>query len=1092
MTPSYFSVMPSTGFVYVTDFVFTDITNYGAPIANRFWGFGDGVVVYNEQTVVHTYRYPGTYAVSLTATDIHGNIFNSSRNIIVEYAIRDAIRVVSVPEDFSLPGLPTAETFKLSVTSAQIDQPLNIQLHSANSRSVPCHLVDEKWRHLTPTWRFTDKNLNLVTTLSVEPTPLYQDNKQIGVCGDAEFYYIDDIGTELIDGDCSLSLYATLLTNSFIFPQDSNNYSFQSFANTSNVRSSILWQIEKVVPEYLRITSNLIDEVHPTRWVNAKIPILISTHNKKIVKNDHYGVVFAYPTTNESGKRSAVRLHIEGLQTNEYIVEDPVLSFQAYDNNRLPIGGFIYTTVTPLVTANRARITGYTYAIQNGNVPEKFLIPVDYPVPQHAWISNTEHNILDRITLLGSVASETGKEHDGCSETEITLNTIDAGFVDGSTITTYVPYISSTSLINYNLTGVSGAFGLAITPVTLDLIVADSETDAIYKYTTKGTLISAIQLKTVSDQLIVTKLPLTALPTKQTYIYYDNEVNLMPSYISIDRNNNFWVTLYNSVSVLKFSENFELLTAAVPGNTDYTVVTDEEKLFKPPVVETDRTNDIWVTYSQSLCSAIFKYDSDGNHLTSINLPPSSLPVGLAITPQNYVWVTNTMHESVEYGSIQCYRTDGTLLASVTGFGRPGYIALDRDANVWFTHGVRNIGFINSHTLATSSWLVSSTPTNSTFIPLQIPDPSFALNAYNDEELGGLAVDGLNRVWVIDSLYNNVSIISATPVAATKNDLRLIKIIPDSMLSYMPDIRTSFTIKLRNKRFKSAQATGDWTGNRWLQKYGDIQYFDGKSGYFSIYDFNENFRVKKVNEDFNVSEQYHSLALPEHLYDNTVLFENFFGAVAGNAQVSNFEDIGEKIYERIANFTQNHADIETCTVEQLISLCNTVDLSVEEYTASYPADIKLALDLFSTPKERVRGNQDVAPILSKSVGAILDTETSYITAGQNIFLQNKFSSIYTLIVVPVLSGQTVYPLKDIDGTGFAQPVINNYVFYDYAPFLPVNEDTGKPIFIENVVDWSNGLTTFNFNISSKDDWYGDNGFVEKYFNYLLTKNVTKGN
>ena len=1090
MTTFDFNVTPSTGFVYVTEFTCTDVTNYEAPVASRFWSFGDGAVTYSEQSVSHVYKYPGNYTVSLTATDINNYTSVINKNIQISYAIRDSIQFINIPTDFSLPGLPTTDTFRIGVTSAQIDHPLRVQLHSSNSRSVPHHLVDEKWRHLTPTWRFTDSNSNLVTILSVSPTPLFLDGKQIGVHGEAEFYYIDDIGTELIDGDCSLILQATLLTNSFVQPQDSNNYSFQSFANTDNLKAAVLWQIEKVVPEYLRITSNLIDEIHPTRWVNTKIPILLSVHNKKIVKDDHYGVVFSYPTTNESGKRSAVRLHIEGLQSTDYIIEDAVLSFQAFDSNKLPIGGFIYTTVTPLVTANRARITGYTYAIEDGKIPERFLIPVDYPVPQHAWISNTEHNILDRITLLGSVATETSEEHDGCSVTE--LNSIDAGLIDGSTITTYVPYISSNSLINYNLTGVSGAFGLAITPVTMDLIATDSETDAIYKYTTKGTLISAIQLKTVSDQLIITKLPLTAIPTKQTLIYYDNEVNLMPSYISLDRDSNFWVTLYNSVSVLKFSENFELLAAAVPERIDPTVIIDEERLFKPPVVETDRVNDIWVTYSQTLCSAIFKYDSDGNHLTSINLPPSSLPVGIAITPQNYVWVTNTMHESVEYGSIQCYHTDGTLIASVTGFGRPSYIALDRDANVWFTHGVRNIGFINTRNLATSSWMVSGTPTGSTFIPLQIPDPEFIKNAYNDEEIGGLTVDGLNRVWIIDSLFNNVCVISASPVATANTSSRHVKIIPDSMLSYMPDIRTSFTLKLRNKRFKSAQATGDWTGNRWLQKYGDVQYFNGKSDYFSIYNFNDNFKVKKINEDFSVAEQYHSLALPEHLYNNTKLFEDFFGAVAGNAKTSNFEDIGEKVYERIANFSQNHADIETCSVEQLISLCNTVDLPVNEYAANYPADIKIALDLFSIPKERVRGDRDTVPVLTKSVGSILNTETDYITAGQNLFLQNKFSMLYTLVVVPEQNGQTVYPLRDLDGTGFAQPIINNYVFYDYTPYYPIQEDTGTSVFIENIIDWGNEQTTFSFNISSKDEWYSDNGFVEKYFNYLLSKNLTKGN
>ena len=86
----------------------------------------------------------------------------------------------------------------------------------------------------------------------------------------------------------------------------------------------------------------------------------------------------------------------------------------------------------------------------------------------------------------------------------------------------------------------------------------------------------------------------------------------------------------------------------------------------------------------------------------------------------------------------------------------------------------------------------------------------------DEELGGLAIDVFNRVWVIDSLNNKTFVF---PASATIDNVRTIKILPDSNIGYFLDLNTGTTeIETNVDSYKSAQATGDWTGNRWYQKY----------------------------------------------------------------------------------------------------------------------------------------------------------------------------------------------------------------------------------------------------------------------------------
>ena len=41
-------------------------------------------------------------------------------------------------------------------------------------------------------------------------------------------------------------------------------------------------------------------------------------------------------------------------------------------------------------------------------------------------------------------------------------------------------------------------------------------------------------------------------------------------------------------------------------------------------------------------------------------------------------------------------------------------------------------------------------------------------------------------------------------------------------------------------------------------------------------------------------------------------------------------------------------------------------------------------------------------------------------------------------------------------------------------------------INNVIDWDSEYTTLDKTLSA--DWYTDNGLIEKFFNYILTKNL----
>jgi len=59
-------------------------------------------------------------------------------------------------------------------------------------------------------------------------------------------------------------------------------------------------------------------------------------------------------------------------------------------------------------------------------------------------------------------------------------------------------------------------------------------------------------------------------------------------------------------------------------------------------------------------------------------------------------------------------------------------------------------------------------------------------------------------------------------------------------------------------------------------------------------------------------------------------------------------------------------------------------------------------------------------------------------------------------------------------------MDNYYFFKYQP--DVIGYTG------NVIDWDSDYTTVSYNLSTADDWYGDEGLLDKMFNRLLTKQL----
>lgn len=1061
MVTANFTVFPLSGDVYGTEFAVTNTTT--GNIHSYVWDFDEGNLIYGTKNLTYIYNTDGVKTISLTAIGINGEVDTYSTTVSTEYLYRDYLTFTQLPETFADPGLPTSKPFKVKVVSSQIDRPLNVDLFAINSKSIPYNFVSSRWSFLTPTWKFLDKDKNTVTSISLLSSPIYNsDNRMVGVSGETEFYYVDSISNGDTGQGTPILITATLQTSGFYNYKDSNIYKYPSYSNNETVRTGLLWQTNDLAPDLLKITSNYLDEIPLQKWSTIKIPFIVSCHGNRSYRvpgavNSTSEIIFTYPENNNTGLLQPVLVSLSGINNTLYSIDEAPLYFQATRDLGYQTGGYIFTTLTCNTSAANTSIIAHTTAFN----PEilnstQFNYPAGYAPNPFVWISNPSNKKLNKITVVPYANNNTTIDY--FKDKNILID----GYIDEVT----VPALSTASTYNYTMSGYSGIYSMAIDPRKYELICADAELDCLYKLSSSGVILSTIQLSSISQ--------LNPIENAHT-----------PSNISLDKNSNIWVSLFNSISVLKFDPDFNLLFSVTPIGYNFEDIFDGDFIYKPPFIETDQDNNCWATYASPAICLLVKYSPTGELLNQFELERYSMPASVTIDPQNNVWVAMSYNVLEDGGKLALYDSStGDQLKTIDGVFRPSTVSLDRSGNVWFIFGDRRLGMFDPKTNIKYTWEISRDDTlTNPFGPETIISPNERIT---DPTLTGLGVDVYNRVWILDSLNNNVWLLSATPFFDEQR-IRKFKARPNTPIGYYTDIEDYSTYTLSTNQ-QALYATGDWTGNRWYQKYVTSASLyavpvSGTSNAFNIDPFTNKYQVSRLNSSFDMAGHLKSLALPENLNKNNVLFDDFLGAVVGNSQESKYQDIGNTVYEKIANFTDYHGDIDTCGVQQLLSLAEQTMTPYLNYGAELPVEIKDFLDLSTISRSKLWGVPDEVPLLQQSLDTetLLNTRTSIITAGTKIALRNKFDGVFTVIQVPPLSTTTVYPLSEFIGYGLEQPVTIKYDFFNFTP-----KYTGE--FIENQIDWNSPSTTLSRSLSTFEDWYGNNGAIENSFNYILTKNI----
>ena len=449
-----------------------------------------------------------------------------------------------------------------------------------------------------------------------------------------------------------------------------------------------------------------------------------------------------------------------------------------------------------------------------------------------------------------------------------------------------------------------------------------------------------------------------------------------------------------------------------------------------------------------------------------------------------------------------YKTNslGTVTHDITGFYEPGYICTDKHQNLWVAHDVNTITKVTTAgEISTSIKVLDSSTTN-----LYASAGSAYMYTVSSDmlHLGGITFDTYDNMYVINSYEGRVYRIPVN----------------NPTLSSSWKISDSLIVSTDNTAIMPAGrhvARGDWNGFRWLNKFDNTVGVSTVSGHVTvnIYPSGGKYAIAKINEDFDPIETVKSYRMQPVLVDNgKVLFDDLYGSAIGSIS-SAPDSLGRVTYEKIANFTDNISDPSTCNIKALYSMCEMTDLNITKYDFDYSGGLHRIMNLVSIPHKKLWGqrsrfDRDFETFGTQNsayginLGAVIDTSTYYVTAGVPIVARQLFNNQHKKVNTMYVSGATTnknyavsvsalssYPLSSYNkawGWGLGDNIdssdISNYfTFYEFTPVF-------SDIQLEGVIDWNNSQTTISENISSYDDWFGDNKIADTLIDYELRRGL----
>ena len=539
-----------------------------------------------------------------------------------------------------------------------------------------------------------------------------------------------------------------------------------------------------------------------------------------------------------------------------------------------------------------------------------------------------------------------------------------------------------------------------------------------------------------------------------------------PSCIALDKNCNPWVTLENSLWTIQLDKDTgEKLQTIIPQSPLVPDVT-----WKPVVVDTDADNNVYVGYNQSGSAILVKYDESGTQLDSMT-ETSTLIDMLVLRTGTVVWLTDTRLGLLDTDTLE----GGTNI----------YTVKDSDTLVRYSGS----DYSTKHTLQFSGANIST-----------------------------IAGDSRGYIWVVDNINRKTYY-----VKGSVNDIGIL--VEYTQQAVLPTGDTAYGYDSHTQG-DAINAFGDWTGFRWLHKFGyipaEVKTITGESAEFYIYPKEGQYNIRKQKEDHDQTSITRSYAMQPWLQSNHNLWDNFIGTIVGSIS-SDPNTLGKYIHEKVGNFTANNNDIDDCNIDALYSLCDMYDIEIEKYNLAYPPSLKRLLDLMSIKHKRLIGEtvpvddvfdmyDDITNANTRvNLGEEIDAVSYMLTPGTPIIAYESFSRNFSKIAVgpaligefntaghiintkedPAYSPSLQYPLSEYsqfwrwplvvpkgqDNAITGIDVLKYYRFFTYNASTSANT-------VENIINWDDDQTTLTNTLSTMSEWTDDNGIADNILEHQL--------
>jgi len=1101
------------GFIKASDFIFTSQFSTPSAINSIRWNLGDGYITYDVNTVQHYYDIPGEYLVSVFGyTDTQ--IISAQTTVKVNTFLKESIYFDVIPPP-TFAGHFNRYPFKILITSSAEEENW-VDLYAQFSRSYPYQEPQNKWSFLKPQWRFLDLSGNQIWAVKTTNYPIKIDADglitpngiTVGVSGFAEFYFIDDIYNYdlALSGLPYTTIWATLQTSAIRAQSDSFNadLTLPSHSNSTAVAFAP-YVITQRFPEQLDITENGIRAHINPRWTSAETPVIVKAGFSENYDDDWIDGAGVKEYDQEANFARYIPLEAPNIPINVGVNGlstqfTPVPEFKWIDQTLYKTGGYYKGSfVTDTLFSLNTHITADANIITPPTSGSWFNPLIWLSNPQAGTFSIAQY-YLNTSTQFSEISTP--------------------NFNNVQIKTFNMPIIQNVNfeMDQMALSGFHGIYSIAAMPApTYHAWVADGEMDRIYRLNSTGHTLCTIDLKQVVES---------------NSLNYLVSGKVSPAHITLDSQKNLYVTLYDSISTLKFNSAGQYIKAFHPINQGLTynypynyyrffiensyhdsTLTQEHdvNIIEPTSVEADIFDNIWVSYSNSFSGIVIKYDNSGNLVDSFFAPVCTTPQELISDDKGNIWICNAAINWNAPGSLEKRSSTGILLSSFQGIRNPNYLTLDLNQDLWFSYGFNKLGYIQGqsgtlHTFTISGVDLKPTDYPKSNLPFNWREselPWFDEDQNADETaIEGIACDMRGFIYVINSIENQVYVINSY----TRQVIGRFYVNPQGFLFYTDNQLepTKMAYFLWNK---SLQAHGDWTGWRWTNKYGTSQlpfytntttvyYTSGSSPILNFYDRSVSTAFKK-NEDFNLSNTMQDVAQMPILKDSEVFFQNFLGSIFGKEPFF-VDDLGLTINEKIANFVENNADPDTCEVPQLYNLSQMIDYEADDFLLNYPSIIKRAMNIASINTSKLVGtqcncgsnynkNNDCASTefcsfcgKEKAVnrGQLLSSLTYTITAGTHVVLKTNSLDLYQKIPTGEINNQINYSLFVL-ASSLNLP--NNWTdFYEFYSYV----DTYNGGVVESFIDWESDQTTISRNLSTNSDWFKEEGVLDLILNYAL--------